>query len=321
MCIDGWKPGEIVEVNNYYPFGLLHNYTVTTQNAYQYKYNGKELQETGMYDYGARFLMPDIGRWISPDPLSEEYRRWSPYNYAVNNPVRFTDPDGMSVYDIIGVTKQDAQKFKADVHKVLSDSKFAGIIALIDVKGKSFNKVDAAALSTALSGVNVSKDEQTYIDTVVGAINDSKVHTVEYLSLGDTVSSAGGTALKDHMNKAQAGVGDKLVPDVSNVKADLINGIAGAGFNVPTAKGSHSIIVETASTTSESRAETSSHEVLGHGIPSAKGLSHTVNNTNAIRMSNLVRRITGSTEPPRDGTNPPHAGGKVTNENDLPISR
>ncbi|AYZ11965.1 hypothetical protein EGY05_08525 [Chryseobacterium arthrosphaerae] len=30
---------------------------------YQYKYNGKELQETGMYDYGVRMYIPDIGRW------------------------------------------------------------------------------------------------------------------------------------------------------------------------------------------------------------------------------------------------------------------
>ncbi|VXC61067.1 hypothetical protein CHRYSEO8AT_790003 [Chryseobacterium sp. 8AT] len=28
--------------------------------TYNYKYNGKELQETGMYDYGARFYMPDM---------------------------------------------------------------------------------------------------------------------------------------------------------------------------------------------------------------------------------------------------------------------
>ncbi|MGE8514686.1 MAG: hypothetical protein ACN6N7_18425 [Chryseobacterium culicis] len=35
FCIDDWRPEEIVEVNNYYPFGMLHNYTATTQNDYQ----------------------------------------------------------------------------------------------------------------------------------------------------------------------------------------------------------------------------------------------------------------------------------------------
>ncbi|MCS4304939.1 hypothetical protein [Chryseobacterium sp. BIGb0232] len=33
------------------------------QGTYKnYKYNGKELQETGMDDYGARMYMSDIGR-------------------------------------------------------------------------------------------------------------------------------------------------------------------------------------------------------------------------------------------------------------------
>ncbi|WP_312079463.1 DUF6443 domain-containing protein, partial [Chryseobacterium sp.] len=46
---------EVLEENNYYPFGLKHEgYNATAGNpSYQYKYNGKELQETGMYDYGA----------------------------------------------------------------------------------------------------------------------------------------------------------------------------------------------------------------------------------------------------------------------------
>ena len=64
---------EVLEENNYYPFGLKHEgYTPLVGNpAYQYKYNGKELQETGMYDYEARMYMPDLGRWGVHDPLSE----------------------------------------------------------------------------------------------------------------------------------------------------------------------------------------------------------------------------------------------------------
>ncbi|MDR6489837.1 RHS repeat-associated protein [Chryseobacterium vietnamense] len=94
-CLGEWKPGEIVEVNTYYPFGLLHNYTATTQNAYHYKYNGKELQESGMYDYGARMYMPDLGRWGVVDPLSELQFAYSPYSYVYGNPIRFKDPTGM----------------------------------------------------------------------------------------------------------------------------------------------------------------------------------------------------------------------------------
>ncbi|MFZ4928934.1 hypothetical protein [Chryseobacterium sp. Mn2064] len=58
---------EVTYTNNYYPFGLNHIEGMAGSSGfggyYSYKYNGKELQETGMYDYGAKFYMPDIGRW------------------------------------------------------------------------------------------------------------------------------------------------------------------------------------------------------------------------------------------------------------------
>jgi len=39
------------------------------------------------------------GRWISPDPLSEEFSSWSPYNYGKNNPITNIDPDGRASDD------------------------------------------------------------------------------------------------------------------------------------------------------------------------------------------------------------------------------
>ena len=121
------EQNEIIEESHYYPFGLKHTAYNTNERqyirteelnnlilvmfpkfagdgSYNYKYNGKEYQDElglNMYDYGARNYDPALGRWMNIDPLAEQMRRHSPYNYAFDNPIRFIDPDGMAPTDIV----------------------------------------------------------------------------------------------------------------------------------------------------------------------------------------------------------------------------
>ncbi len=119
---------EIIEENNYYPFGLKHKgYNTVLRStgndlAQKYKYNGKELnEELGLnwYDYGARNYQADLGRWFNMDPLAEKYFNVSPYNYCVNNPIRFIDPDGQEI--VLEGTQAQMQQTLSTLQKLTSD--------------------------------------------------------------------------------------------------------------------------------------------------------------------------------------------------------
>jgi RHS repeat-associated protein len=69
-------------------------------------------EETGLYYYGARYLNPTSGMWLSADPLFEKYVGMSPYNYCAGNPVKLVDVDGREIEE---ASMEQWNKFKNDI--------------------------------------------------------------------------------------------------------------------------------------------------------------------------------------------------------------
>ena len=104
-------PGGVVQGQDYYPFGLTFNsYSRENSLTNKYLYNGKEMQNDlnlGLYDYIARQYDPVLGRFTSVDPAAGLMRKYSPYSYSFDNPIRFTDPDGMVPGDFLNEKGQN----------------------------------------------------------------------------------------------------------------------------------------------------------------------------------------------------------------------
>ena len=72
----------------------------------RYQYSGKEFDRMNgldLYDFHARQYDPVLGRFTTPDPLSEKYYHISPYAYCASNPLRYIDPLLKNLNILIGI--------------------------------------------------------------------------------------------------------------------------------------------------------------------------------------------------------------------------
>jgi len=168
------QDGTITQVQDYYAFGLTIGTSYSVAPINNYKYNGKEKQEeTGQYDYGARFYDPVIARWTSVDPLAEKSRRWSPYVYGKNNPIIMVDPDGM--FDLVFTeAKKDGNAVAQTINTI--NEGLGGNYASVDKNGK----VSLNATAEQISGFtdnqkglyNTINDAVTATGTVKIAVSE-----------------------------------------------------------------------------------------------------------------------------------------------------
>ena len=90
----------VLERNDYQPFGKRWNTASLPVSDNRDRFNGKEDQSFAglpFSDYSARMYDRERGRWLSQDPKSEDYFSSTQYGFCGNNPIRYIDPSGMAV--------------------------------------------------------------------------------------------------------------------------------------------------------------------------------------------------------------------------------
>jgi RHS repeat-associated protein len=218
----------ITQYSDYDPWGLALPTLSGGSSTNRLKYNGKEaITEVGasVYDYGARLYDAQIGRWGVPDPLAELSRRFSPFVYGNNNPVRFIDPDGMATSEYYqGQAAQD--KFA----EFLASHTLGEPQNSDDPKPKpKLSQVSGGIFSKTGPGVGIRKDDTGSLeiyDTQVGRVpnsefNDPFLEIIHLLYGVDfTGKSSEQTTLSD---------GSRVIAS-SPAFLQGVGGIAGKGF-------------------------------------------------------------------------------------------
>jgi RHS repeat-associated protein len=83
----------IVSTVTYHPFGEIN----TRVGSEDYLFTGKQKDSTGLSYYGARYYDPEVGRFLTRDPVKGQLtdpQTLNAYSYCLGNPLKYVDPDG-----------------------------------------------------------------------------------------------------------------------------------------------------------------------------------------------------------------------------------
>lgn len=163
-------------------------------------------------------------RFLTIDPLAEKHYNWSPYAYVLNNPLRYTDPDGRIERDENGDIKFHASKETVSRETVtVNGYSYTPNYNTGYVKSDKGNKVAAEKLVS----VTVSKDGNVIGDfpaARMGQVGDydftANCHGLA-MADGQVFINDPETVLKDEFTQVGQMKGENM-GDVANTKHDIV---------------------------------------------------------------------------------------------------
>ncbi|WP_456440309.1 RHS repeat domain-containing protein, partial [Psychroserpens sp.] len=180
---------EILEENNFYPFGLKHKgYNNVVVSEHDWKFQGQELTEDlglNVYEWRYRTHDPALGRFWQVDPLTEDYEWMTPYQFSSNQPIHAQELEGLESMNDLNSRdpnlKNATKEEMAAFHKGMLQAGVFSAAVTVDVL------VTKGAITKSLL-------QQTALNTTINGANQLLEGGVENLDFGEAVGDAIGNA-------------------------------------------------------------------------------------------------------------------------------